>query len=325
MIRAVHFSNLFLAAALAFLPGSGLPASTAYVGTTRDLDLSRVRFVIVASPGARARLQDRAIELFVKAGLPRPAPAESTVPSIATLTLSLDPSPIGSTCPGQVLYAPALTLTEPVTIPRNGALLNDSSWIMRPAPQVRKPVEIAQLETDLDGFIRQFIADYRTANRSVRSSERRASPASAQEPLSPTVAHSDAAHSAVALNNLTLSTADLHVLAGPETAGLRARALEQLAKAGLSVSPEQTGSSAVTLSIELLQQPLENHCPGYVLYTRGLYLVEQVRVARNPMVSLWNDTWLRESMQIVPPVSRHRLESDQDALLQEFIRAVRPD
>jgi hypothetical protein len=99
--------------------------------------------------------------------------------------------------------------------------------------------------------------------------------------------------------------------------------LEQLAAAGLPASPAQTGSGAVTLGIELLQQPLEDRCPGYVLYTRGLYLVEQVRIVRNPMISIWSDTWLREAVQIVPPLSLHQLESDQDALLQEFIRAVR--
>jgi hypothetical protein len=41
------------------------------------------------------------------------------------------------------------------------------------------------------------------------------------------------------------------------------------------------------------------------------------------MISIWSDTWLREAVQIVPPLSLHQLESDQDALLQEFIRAVR--
>jgi hypothetical protein len=314
---------LLIAAGIAFLPISGLAASTAYVSTARNLDLSRIRLVIVASPEARARLLDRAIELFVNAGLPRPAPVEPTVPSVATLTLSLNPSPIGPACPGQVLYAPALTLTEPVTIPRNGALLYDSSWTMRAEPQVRKPVEIEQLEADLDGFIRQFIADYRTANQGAGSSERRASPASDQEPSLSAVALADAAHSAAALSNLALSTVQLNVLAGQGTARLRARALEQLAAAGLPASPAQTGSGAVTLGIELLQQPLEDRCPGYVLYTRGLYLVEQVRIVRNPMISIWSDTWLREAVQIVPPLSLHQLESDQDALLQEFIRAVR--
>lgn len=320
-----YYRILLIAAAIAFLSGSGLAASTAYVSTTRNLDLSRTRLVIVASPEARARLRDQAMELFVNAGLPRPAPAESTVPSVATLTLSLDPSPIGPACPGQVLYAPALTLSEPVTIPRNGALLNDSSWIIRVEPLVRGPVAIAELEADLATSIRQFIADYRTANQRPRSSERRASPASDQEPWSSAVAHSDAAHSTAALNNLTMSTVQLHVPAGQETAGLRTRALEKLAQAGLPVSPAQTGSSAVTLGIELLQHPLEDHCPGYVLYTRGLYLVEQVRIVRNPVISIWSDTWLRETMQIVPPVSLQQLESDQDALLQDFIRAVRAD
>jgi len=186
-------------------------------------------------------------------------------------------------------------------------------------------VEVAQLEADLDEFIRQFLTDYQIANQRARSlRQQRASSEVAPQSTPPAVfAIDDAAHSTAGLIDLPLSSVQLTVLAGRSTAALRTRASQQLIEAGLPVSPVRGGESPITLSIEFEQAPLKAHCPGYVLYSRGLYLVEEVRIARNPRVSLWSDTWLRDTVQIVPPVSIRQLESDQDALLQEFVGAVR--
>jgi len=75
------------------------------------------------------------------------------------------------------------------------------------------------------------------------------------------------------------------------------------------------------MSLELTQRALDDRCPGKVLYEQGLYLVEQVRVTRRPLVSLWSDTWLQESVRIVPPRSLRELETDQRLLLQEFLQS----
>lgn len=97
--------------------------------------------------------------------------------------------------------------------------------------------------------------------------------------------------------------------------------MQQLTEAGLSLSEEPNGNTAVTVGVELIQRSLDNQCPGRVLYEQGLYLVEQVRIKRNPQVSIWSDTWLRESVGIVPPVPIHQLDVDQDALVQQFIES----
>jgi hypothetical protein len=247
----------------------------------------------------------------------------SPTPPIATLMLVLNPSPIDQACPGQVLYDPALTLTEPVLIPRNAAVLNDTTWIMRAGPQVRGAVEFAQLERDLDELIGQFITDYHIANKTALPPENRAAADPLQQPAPPADSIPDAAHSTAGFTDLTPTTVQLAVQAGRWTPELRTRAMQQLTEAGLLVSPESAGESPITLAVEFAQQSLKDDCPGHVMYTRGLYLVEEVRITRNPRVSLWSDTWLRDRMEIVPPVSVLQLEFDQDALVRDFIRALR--
>jgi hypothetical protein len=161
MTMPVHRLILIFVMCVLWQSATGMAASTAYVTTTQQLDLNHVQFVIVAPPKLRARLYEKAMAHFTKAGLPLPAADQSRT---ATLTLMLDPQPQENACPGKVLYTPSLTLVEPVIIARNSVLLNDITWIHEGKTQIRTPVGPSQFERDLDALILQFIADYHAGN-----------------------------------------------------------------------------------------------------------------------------------------------------------------
>lgn len=311
--------------AFSIVPPSGTAATSAYVQTTDGLDINHVRFTIAAPPDFTVQLFQRATALFAKAGLPLPQSDHPNVPFIATLTLTLMSQPVGPICPGQVLYAPSLALTEPVIIPRNSVIINDVTWLAHTGTQVRKPVTILDLERDLDDFIGQFISDYRAANARTRSSisdDTLSSSIPDDAPNQSFTTELIGALTDAALKELHIDQLQLSVLAGRFTQPLVTRALQQFGAAGFSVLPGHSHNSQPTLGLELVQQPLQDRCPGKVLYESGLYLVEPVQLKRNPQVSIWSDTWLRETTHLVSPRSLKQLESDQDALLQQFFDSL---
>jgi len=321
----LHWLALPFALVVFLLPDRGIAASSPYVQTTEGLDLNRVRFAISAPPQFTSQLVQLATALFAKAGLPPLRSDSPPMPSIATLTLTLDPQPLRSDCPGHLLYAPSLALTEPVLIPRNSVIMDNVTWLAHTGTQVRKSVTIADFERDLEEFINQFITDYRAANDGSRSPL----PGTAPAAKNPDTSHPDSAitapealHSDSTLNALRVDQLRISVLAGRFSHALTTRALQQFNNAGLALSPGQHHKGQLILGVELSQQPVDDRCPGKVLYESGLYLVEQTQLTRNPRVSIWSDTWLRETIQLVSPRSREQLESDQDALLQQFIHAL---
>ncbi|HEX7767074.1 MAG TPA: hypothetical protein VF443_10195 [Nitrospira sp.] len=203
--------------------------------------------------------------------------------------------------------------------------MDNVTWLAHTGTQVRKAVTIADFERDLEEFINQFITDYRAANDRSRSPI----PGTAPAAKNPDTSHPDSAitapealHSDSTLNALRIDQLQISVLAGRFSHALTTRALQQFNNAGLALSPGEHHNGQLILSVELIQQPVEDRCPGKVLYEPGLYLVEQIQLIRNPRVSIWSDTWLRETIQLVSPRSREQLESDQDALLQQFIHAL---
>ncbi|MDP3089649.1 MAG: hypothetical protein Q8N04_03160 [Nitrospira sp.] len=302
-----------------------MAATSAYVQTTEGLDLNRVQFVVSAPPEFTLRLSQHARFLFAKAGLPLPDSDAQDRPFIAMLILTLNPQSLSDTCPGHILYAPSLRLTEPVLIPRNSVILNDVTWLAHTGAQVRTSVTIEDLDRDLEEFISQFIADYRAANAGARSSIPGTTPAAPHPDALPQGSPSTAPephHSSPTLKGLRIDQLQISVSAGRFSHALTARALQQFHDAGFVLSPGQHHQGQLTLGVELIQQPLEDRCPGNVLYESGLYLVEHIRLTRNPRVSIWSDTWLREATQLVSPRSREQLESDQAALLQQFIHAL---
>jgi hypothetical protein len=326
MRTRIHWLALPLALAVFLLPDRGIAASSAYVQTTEGLDLNRVRFAISAPPELTSQVVQRVTALFAEAGLPPLRSDTPPIPFIATLTLTLDPQPLSDACPGHVLYSPSLALTEPVIIPRNSTVINDITWLAHTGAQVRRSVTITDLEHDLEEFIYQFIADYRAANTGSRSSIPGTAPAAPQ----PDTSHPDSAltaqkplHSDSTLKALRIDQLQISVLAGRFSHALTARALQQFNHAGLALSPGQHHNGRLTLGVELIQQPLEDRCPGKILYESGLYLVEQIQPTRNPRVSIWSDTWLRETTLVVAPRTQAQLESDQDALLQQFIDSLK--
>lgn len=307
-----------LTVSMSVLATTGTAGVTAYLSTTEQLDLSQVTLELVAPEELKETLRQRTVRHFKSAGLPLPGSGSPQAFRSTTLTLTLDPQPIGNLCPGKVLYAPALALTEPVTIQRTGAVIQDSTWLFGGDRQVRDPIAAEQIEKDLDALINQFITDYQAANSPDRSKDRRATPdRDGEQPLQQ-VPDPDDRYTQRHLQDIR--AVSLSVLAERWSAVLKANAVRQLAEAGFRTVPDAAEGGAVSLSLELTQRSLGDHCPGKVLYQRGLYLVEEVRIARRPRVRLWSDTWLQESMRIVPPFLLQELESDRRLLLQEFIR-----
>jgi len=165
---------------LALASTTSIAATTAYMSSTEQLDLRQVPLIVVAPDKLKAVLHHRALTLFAEAGLPIPGSDLSQRPPSAVLTLTLDSRPIDDLCPGKVLYAPSLALTEPVTIPRIGSTIRDTTWLIESDKEVRGPVDDERITTDLDGFVRQFITDYKTANR--KPQERPATPDMSVDP-----------------------------------------------------------------------------------------------------------------------------------------------
>lgn len=305
---------------------NGLAATTAYVATTQNLDLNHVQLVVVASPESKARLQDQATALFAEAGLPVPAsPTLGSSSATATLTLTLHPRLIGDACPGKVLYAPSLSLTEPVIIPRNLATISDITWLWGNDPQVGDPLDASQLQADVDRLVLQFITDYKAGNPEWPSHmpAHIDTPRADGEPADLMGTKTENTDGRASLKDLREHPIHVSVTAGRATEPLRNRAVHQLTEGGLRVSSVRNGAAAVTVDVELVQRPIDDQCPGKVLYEGGLYLIEQVQIQRNPLVWIWTDTWLREIREVRPPATPHQLQMDQDALLQLFLHSVK--
>lgn len=98
---------------------------------------------------------------------------------------------------------------------------------------------------------------------------------------------------------------------------------DAFAEAGLPIpgsdSSQRPPSAVLTLTLD--SRRIDDLCPGKVLYEQGVYLIEQVRVTRQPLVMLWSDIWFKESLRIAPPRSLLELEADQRLLLQEFLQS----
>ena len=323
----IRWICLLFVLSITTLPASGRAAPYVDVPITRDLDLHQVQLVVVAAPEFRERLYDRTMRLFAKAELPLPPVDQGYSPLGATLKLTLKTTPLGDTCPGNVLYEPSLALIEQVVVPRNSEVMHDITWLTGTGPQARAPVSIEELETDLDVLVQTFITSYKLGNPGRHSQEMRhdrktsESPLVDQSPASPVVPEVPDPRAGVSLNGLDVDTLHLSILAGGLSKTLATRALHQLTSAGLPVSFDQRRNDAAVLSLELIQRSVEGQCPGRILYEPGLFLVEQVRLKRNPQILIWSDTWVRETVQVVLPVSLQQLESDQDGLLKQFIHS----
>ncbi|HSA85127.1 MAG TPA: hypothetical protein VLE46_03015 [Nitrospira sp.] len=305
------------ALSMILLSATGLAATTAYVKTTEQLDLRHVRLIIIAPPASQDALRHRVMTHFSRARLPLPQSGSSQDQSPALLTLTLNPKSVELTCPGKVLYAPSLTLTESVTSPRTGVAYRDNTWEFSTQPEVLNSVTAQRIDEDLDRLVTQFITDYTTANRSERLREGHSTPL--MQSTQPASIHPDREPSHQNLSLGDLRTVRVSVLAGRWSPALKDAAVRQLAAAGINPPSDSDESGTVELSLELIQHPLGDHCPGYVLYEQGLYLVEEVHVSRQPQVRFWSDTWSQSSLQIVPPRSQQELEVDQTELLRTFL------
>jgi hypothetical protein len=300
---------------LVFYAATSAAATTAYMSSTEQLDLRQVQLVVVAADQLRESLRKRALARFTEAGLSLPSAYSFQTSPPIVLTLTLHPRPIGDLCPGKVLYAPSLTLTETVTIARTGSVIQDTTWLFETGTEIRGPVDHDRIKADVDLLIHQFITDYKTANHQLR--EGHTPPNKESEPRFAMAPDMPDRHTALELQKIRMFS--LSVLAQQWSSTLKANAVRDLAEAGLRSIDDVAGTGAVSLSLELIQRSIDEHCRGKIIYERGFYLVEQVRITRRPVVMLWSDTWFEESVLVVPPLSRKELEADQRMLIQKFL------
>lgn len=80
----------FLTLAVVCLATTDMAAMTAYLSTTKQLDLCRVHLVMVAPTALEETLRNRTLTLFKSAGLPPPDSGSSQAPPLATLTLRIN-------------------------------------------------------------------------------------------------------------------------------------------------------------------------------------------------------------------------------------------
>ncbi len=112
---------------------------------------------------------------------------------------------------------------------------------------------------------------------------------------------------------------------------LHARALDKLTKSGLypigsrKSAPGPPREPIATLTLTLKPEPLDEICPGKVLYETKLVLEEHVVIERNPEIRLLSITWSYAASRpaIRGPVTIEELETDLHQFLQEFIIAYK--
>jgi hypothetical protein len=76
--------------------------------------------------------------------------------------------------------------------------------------------------------------------------------------------------------------------------------------------------SAAKLVLTMEMQPLNDMCPGNVLYKSGLALREQVLIERNGLQT-WADSWGSYRVEIRRALSQKEFDDDQQRLISQFI------
>ena len=285
----------------------------------RGLHLNQVQLEIVAPIELHDRLLTQIRSRLSDAGRPLPDPMESHSARPITLNLTFFSQPLHDLCQDKALQALSFSVIEPVVILRSGVARRDQTWSVGGAFHVRTPLSTAELEQTVTRLLDRFLDQYARAN-SVPSGPLNQSD---REHLPPIPVDLPDARSNTGLRDLSFDDMRLSVLANRSVRTLTRRAYDRLAEANIPITRDERHDAAVTLDVELLEQPLDGECPGHVLYEAGLFLVEEVRLGRAPDIRLWTDTWTRQSVRVVPPVSETQLGLDQDALLAEFLQALK--
>ncbi|MGH7259678.1 MAG: hypothetical protein ACREI9_03220 [Nitrospiraceae bacterium] len=307
------------------------------IPTTEKLDLRKVSFEVDAQPEFKDRLYSLSLKQFKEAGL-SPLEPERTGEKSAVLRLMLKPESLHELCPGKVLYEPSLALTEDVIVERTAEAIKDSTWSSKQAPHVRAPLTIKEIEEDSGEFISRFIVNYKMGNPAVSPQKDRRQKDRLMEKAAPSrssgenISHEkvvpgsmEASPTNASLRGLKLETVNFLLSAGASYAPLYARAVASASKEGLRLAFRPNANTPQTLTLRLASRPLDEMCPGKVLYEASVELVEQVKIKRNPHIYIWTDTWSKDKTQITDHVSDRQLEADLDELLGQFITTFKSD
>ena len=128
----------------------------------KGLNAEAVNFVLWAGVDSKV-LNSRAVALASKNGLKLAFRLKAD--PLQTLTLKLDPESLDEACPGKVFYEASLELVEQVKIKRNpNVYIWTSTWSKRKV-QIADRVSKSQLEADIDDFLGQFLASYKSDNK----------------------------------------------------------------------------------------------------------------------------------------------------------------
>jgi len=307
--------------------GSDFAKAAGGIPTTERLDLRQVSFLVTAQPEFQDRLYTRAIKQLREANISWPESDPATEKS-ATLKLMLKPEPLEALCPGKVLYAPSFMLIEEVIVERTAEVIKDSTWSSTKAIHVREPLTSEEIENDLDGFISRFIDNFRMGNPTVSPGTKRLQKNRSSEKAAPTRSMGGDVSSGirnVSLKGLKLEAVNFLLSAGASYKPLYSRAMELASKEGIKLAFRPNAKTPATLTLTLDSRPLDEVCPGKVLYEASLELVEEVKIRRNSSVYLWTTTWSRRNVQVTEPVSTNKLEADMNGLLGQFIASYKLD
>lgn len=127
----------------------------------RKLDFSKVALRVRTQPQFEAAVRERALTRLREHDL-KPVDHSYHGPVEAVLVLTIDPIPLEGVCAGKILYDTKLELEDDVSIRRDPHLVMQRvTWSYAPGhPDVVDKVSLESLLSDVDRYIRQFIASY---------------------------------------------------------------------------------------------------------------------------------------------------------------------
>lgn len=139
----------------------GPPASQVQFSILRKLDFAKVALRVRTQPQFEDALRERALTRLREHNL-KPVEPSYHGPVEAVLVLTIDPIPLEGVCAGKILYDTKLELEDDVSPKRDPHLvLQRVTWSYAPAhPYVMDKVSLELLLSDVDKYIRQFIASY---------------------------------------------------------------------------------------------------------------------------------------------------------------------
>ena len=317
------------------------------IPTTTGLKIEQTVVELLTSKNNEGSLRKRIADRFSQAGLPVLSDSQKITGQDVTLRFTQQEIPLDPTCPKKVFYMARRELIEPVTIKRSDERIIVGHWDVANEPEIRDPVPIVELESNLDRQLGTFLYNYQLGKNTSALYEQTDDIRNRAGGTRKDSTHNDALQPrkvqrqrfAPSYDHLS---GDTFIVMEEEVWGsLRGLSMEnvffdkwdksytgfrpmrdQLLKAQLVprvlFSEVKDPQSAAKLVLTMEMQPLNDMCPGNVLYKSGLALREQVFIERNG-IQTWADSWGSYRVEIRRPLSEKEFDNEQLRLISQFI------